>query len=228
MVFERVIDKAMKQTENNSGNEKKKLQRALSVSEILKMKKKLLNLTGTWQDAFGTPEFYGVWFIWGNSGNGKSTFVMQLCRELCKFGNILYVSLEEGTSLTLQNTLRRENMIEANGRLKIIRGESMDKLSERLSQRKSADFVIIDSFQYTQMTYKTYVAFKEKHPNKLLIFISQADGKNPSGRSAKSVMYDASLKIWVEGYRAFSKGRFFGSVGHYTIWEEGSRKYRGE
>lgn len=78
------------------------------------------------------------------------------------------------------------------------------------------------------MTYKAYLKFKERHPNKLLIFISHADGKNPSGRSAKSVMYDASLKIWVEGYRAFSKGRFFGSVGHYTVWDEGSRKYRGE
>lgn len=218
----------MKQAETIQETDKKKLQRALSVSEILKMKKKLLTMTGKWFEAFGTTEFYGVWFIWGNSGNGKSTFVMQLCRELCKFGNVLYVSLEEGTSLTLQNTLRRESMIEANRRLKVIRGESMDELSERLSQRKSADFVVIDSFQYTQMTYKAYLKFKEKHPNKLLIFISHADGKNPSGRSAKSVMYDASLKIWVEGYRAFSKGRFFGSVGHYTIWEEGSRKYRGE
>lgn len=218
----------MKQTETTQETKKKKLQRALSVSEILKMKKKLLKLTGKWYDAFGTPEFYGVWFIWGNSGNGKSTFVMQLCRELCKFGNVLYVSLEEGTSLTLQNTLRRESMIEANRRLKVIRGESMEELSERLSQRKSADFIIIDSFQYTQMTYKAYLKFKERHPNKLLIFISHADGKNPSGRSAKSVMYDASLKIWVEGYQAFSKGRFFGSVKKYTIWEEGAQEYLGE
>lgn len=218
----------MEHTKTSQETKPKKLQRALSVSEILKMKKKLLKLTGKWFDAFGYTEFYGVWFIWGNSGNGKSTFVMQLCRELCKFGLVLYVSLEEGTSLTLQNTLRREGMIEANRRLKVIRGESMEDLSERLLQRKSADFVIIDSFQYTQMTYKAYLKFKERHPNKLLIFISHADGKNPSGRSAKSVMYDASLKIWVEGYRAFSKGRFFGSVGHYTVWDEGSRKYRGE
>lgn len=218
----------MEHTKTSQETKPKKLQRALSVSEILKMKKKLLKLTGAWADAFGTPEFYGVWFVWGNSGNGKSTFVMQLCRELCKFGNVLYVSFEEGTSLTLQNTLRRESMIEANRRLKVIRGEPMDELSERLSQRKSADFVVIDSFQYTQMTYKAYLKFKEQHPNKLLILISHADGKNPSGRSAKSVMYDASLKIWVEGYRAFSKGRFFGSVGHYTVWDEGSRKYRGE
>ena len=94
----------MKQAETAQETKKKKLQRALSVSEILKMKKKLLKLTGKWFDAFGHTEFYGVWFIWGNSGNGKSTFVMQLCRELCKFGKVLYVSLEEGTSLTLQNT----------------------------------------------------------------------------------------------------------------------------
>lgn len=218
----------MKQTEITQETKKEGLQRALSVSEILKMKKKVLKLTGAWYDAFGTPEFYGIWFIWGNSGNGKTTFVMQLCRELCQFGSTLFVSLEESVSLTLQNTLRRESMIEVNRRLKIIRGESMDKLSERLSRRKSPDFVVIDSFQYTQMTYKAYLKFKEKHPDKLLIFISHADGKNPSGRSAKSVMYDASLKIWVEGYRATSKGRFIGPVGHYTIWEEGSRNYRGE
>ena len=116
----------MEQAETSQETKPKKLQRALSVSEILKMKKKLLKLTGKWFDAFGHTEFYGVWFIWGNSGNGKSTFVMQMCRELCKFGKVLYVSLEEGTSLTLQNTLRRESMIEANRRLKVIRGESME------------------------------------------------------------------------------------------------------
>lgn len=43
----------------------------------------------------------------------------------------------------------------------------------------------------------------------LIIFISHADGKNPAGRSAKSVMYDASLKIYIEGYRAFSKGKIY-------------------
>jgi hypothetical protein len=41
-------------------------------------------------------------------------------------------------------------------------------------------------------------------------------------------MYDASLKIWIEGYRAFSKGRYIGpNGGVYTIWEEGAEKYWG-
>ena len=75
------------------------------------------------------------------------------------------------------------------------------------------------------MSYKEYLNFKELFPNKLLIFISHADGKNPAGRSAKSVMYDASLKIWVEGFRATSKGRFIGPIGEYVIWDKPAEIY---
>lgn len=202
--------------------------RALSPTEALKMKKQTLPFTDEFHAAFGTPEQVGVWFIWGNSGNGKTSFVMQLCRELAKFGKVAYNSLEEGSSLTMQNTLRRFKMQEVNRRFQLLDCEPMEELSARMAKRKSPDFIVIDSFQYTQMTYKAYLKFKEASRGKLLIFISHADGNNPSGRSAKSVMYDASLKIWVEGYRAFSKGRFFGPVGHYTIWPEGAARYWGK
>lgn len=201
--------------------------RALSVLEVLKMKKATLPLTGEWAEAFGVPERVGVWIIWGNSGNGKSSFVMQLCKELAKFGKVAYNSLEEGTSLTMKNTLQRFGMAEVNNKLLLL-CESMEELSERLSKRRSPDFVIIDSFQYTQMTYKEYIKLKEKHRDKLLVFISHAEGKFPEGRSAKKVMYDSSLKVWVEGYRAISKGRFFGPKGHYIIWPEKAIEYWGE
>mgnify|MGYP001537675486 FL=1 len=202
--------------------------RALSVTEAVSMKKETLKLTGAWADAFGEPERIGVWFIWGNSGNGKSSFVMQLCKELAKFGRVAYDSLEEGASLTMQNTLRRFNMAEVNRRFQLLDCEPMSELGERMDKHKSPDFYVIDSFQYTQMSYKEYIKFKEAHRNKLLIFISHADGRNPDGRSAKKVMYDAALKIYVEGFRAFSKGRFFGSVGDFTIWDEGAVRYWGD
>lgn len=154
--------------------------------------------------------------------------IMQLCKELAKFGRVAYDSLEEGASLTMQNTLRRFNMAEVNRRFQLLDCEPMSELGERMDKHKSPDFYVIDSFQYTQMSYKEYIKFKEAHRNKLLIFISHADGRNPDGRSAKKVMYDASLKIYVEGFRAFSKGRFFGSVGHFTIWDEGAVRYWGD
>ena len=95
----------------------------------------------------------------------------------------------------------------------------------RLRRHKSFNIVIIDSFQYTQMTYRDYIQLKEEFPDKLFVFISHARGKNPKGDAATSVMYDADLKIWVEGYVAFSKGRYQGSTGEYTIWEKGAYDY---
>ena len=192
------------------------------------MRKETLGLTGAWAEAFGKPERVGIWFIWGKSGNGKSSFVMQLCKELTKFGRVAYDSLEEGAGLTMQNALRRYGMADGNRRFQVLDCEPVSDLGERMDRRKSPDFYVIDSFQYTQMSYKEYQSFKEAHRDKLLIFVSHADGHNPDGRSAKKVMYDAALKIYVEGFRAFSKGRFFGPASYFTIWDEGAARYWGD
>lgn len=210
-------------------NDAKTFQRnAKGVRELLSMKFETLAFEGTWYDAFGTPERRGVWMVWGNTGNGKTSFVMQLCKELCRFGRVAYDSLEEGACLTMQNTLKRFNMQEVNRRFLLLDAEPLDQLSLRLKRQKAPDFVVIDSLQYTQISYVQYIKLKEKHRNKLIIFISHASGKNPDGRVAKKVAFDAALKIYVEGYRAFSKGRFIGPVGHYDIWPEEAARYRGE
>lgn len=201
---------------------------AKGVREMLSIKYETFDFRGEWYEAFGMPEKRGVWFVWGNSGNGKTSFVMQLCKYLCRFGRVVYNSLEEGAGLTMQNSLRRFGMMDVNRRFLLLDAESMERLEERMNRQKSPDFVVIDSFQYTMMTFKQYIEFRERHKNKLLIFISHADGRLPSGRSAKSAMYNADLKIYVEGYRAFSKGRYIGPKRHYDIWPEEALKYWGE
>ncbi len=185
-------------------------------------------MTGGWGECVGEIDRTGVVFFWGNSGNGKTTAVVSFCMELCQQGlKGLYMSKEEGSSLSMQNTVRRLNVTQCGRKLQFDNGMTFEEFDAKLSKPRSWDFVVIDSFQYIQMNYKQYIAFKERHKNKLLIFISHCDGRNPAGRSAKSVMYDAGLKIWVEGYKAFSKGRFIGSTGSCVIWEEGAQKYWG-
>ncbi|NJM14007.1 MAG: hypothetical protein HC896_00240 [Bacteroidales bacterium] len=201
--------------------------RALSVSDLLAKKYKVFDFSGEWFNAFRKPEQKGVWFIWGNSGNGKNRFVTQLSKELANYGRVVVNELEEGSSMTVQDAVRESGLVEVKRKVLYI-NEPMHELSQRLCKQKAPDFVIINSFQYTQLTYKQYISFKEKHKDKLIIFTSHADGKRPSGRSAVSVMYDASLKIWVEGYKAFSKGRYIGPTGEYTIWPEGASNYWGE
>ena len=201
---------------------------AKGVREVLSMKFDTFPFSGAWYDAFGTPERRGIWIIWGNTGSGKTSFVMQLCKELCKYGRVAYDSLEEGACLTMQNSLKRFNMQEVNGKFLLLDVEPIDQLCLRMKRQKSPDFVVIDSLQYTQLTYAQFIKIKEAYRNKLLIFISHASGTNPDGRVAKKVAFDAALKIYVEGKRAFSKGRFIGPVGHFDVWPEEAAAYYGE
>lgn len=192
------------------------------------MKKKTIPFTGEWAEAFGQPERTGIWFVWGQSGNGKTSFLMQLSKELCKFGRVAYNSLEQGTSLSMQQTLALNAMGEVGGKFILLNREPIEEMSERMARPKSPDFYIIDSFQYTGMTAQQYADFVSRHRNKLIIFVSQADGRNPDGRPARKAMYDADQKIFVEGFKAISKGRFFGPKGDYTVWEEGAARYWGD
>jgi|LSPZ01.1.fsa_nt_gi hypothetical protein len=203
------------------------MKRALSINEVLRIKNVVLPFEGEWEEAFGRPGRTGVWFIWGNSGNGKSSFAMQLCKELCKYGRVDYDSLEEGSGQSIKNSLLRHGMSAVSRRMHILT-ESVADLGERMSRYRSPDFYVIDSFQYANISYREYIELKEAHRNKLIIFISHAAGRGPLGRTAKSVMYDADLKIWIEGHRAFSKGRYIGASGTYDIWPEGAAKYWGE
>lgn len=209
---------------------------AVSIVNLLNKKYKTLGFEGEWHQAFSTPQANGVWFIWGNSGNGKTSFTLQLCKEVCrtirllyKNGRGAYLSLEESDDMTMQEAFYNAGMGTVKSKMKLIHNEGIEQLSERLSTESNLKFAVIDSFQYAGMNYAQYKTFKEKHKDKLLIFISHADGKQPAGRAAKSVMYDASLKIWVEGYKAFSKGRYIGpNGGTYTIWEQGAALYHGQ
>nr|DAQ59464.1 MAG TPA: Interferon-inducible GTPase (IIGP) [Caudoviricetes sp.] len=200
------------------------MKKALSMVDLMRKNREVYAFEGALHEAFGQPEQNGVWFIWGRSGNGKTSFVLQLCKELTRYGKVAYDSLEEGDSLTMQNALMRVGMGDV-GRRFILLNESLKELDTRLKRRRSPDIVVVDSFQYAHIDLKQYEEFIDLHKNKLIIFVSQADGLKPWGRTAQSAMYSASLKIWVEGYRAISKGRYRGNLGYYTIWTEKAEEY---
>lgn len=201
------------------------MKRAYSVEDILRKRHKTILFTGEFFDAYGEVDRVGMWFIWGGSGSGKSSFAMQLCKELCKHGTVLYNSREEGVSLTFQDRIERYNMREVKHRFKVV-DEDMETFCNRLTKPKSPDFCIIDSWQYCGITFKQYRELRERFPNKLFIFVSHADGKQPAGRPAKQMMYEATMKIYVEGHRATSKGRFFGKdKDYFDSWPEKAKLY---
>ena len=102
--------------------------------------------------------------------------------------------------------------------------EPIEELAVRLRKRKSPDVIFIDSLQYSGMNYAEYKALRDEFRNKLFIFISHADGREPKGQVGKSIKYDAFVKIAVIGYRAFPQSRYGGGA-PYTVWEKGAMEY---
>lgn len=197
--------------------------RAASVEQVLRTRFKVLPFEGEWKEAIGCPEMTGSWIIWGNSGNGKTRFALQLCKYLCQFGRVAYDSLEEGVSASLMKALQETSMMDVRRRFVVLDKEPIDQLMERLSKGKSPDVVCVDSLQYTGMSYEQYKALKERFPKKLFIWISHAEGAQPEGRVAKKVRFDSNVKVFVQAYRAEPVSRYGGGK-PYIVWEEGYRK----
>lgn len=200
--------------------------KAMSIHAVLAYKPVLMDFDGEFEALMGKPERQGTWIIWGNSGNGKTRFALQLAKYLTRFGRVAYNSLEEGLSLSMRKAITELGLRECNGKLLFIDKEDITELQTRLSRPKSPEIIIIDSLQYTGLDYRAYKSLKNEFYRKLFIFISHADGKDPAGRTAKSIRFDANVKIYVEGFRAFAVSRYGG--GHpYTIWDIGAQKYYG-
>jgi len=131
--------------------------------------------------------------------------------------------------LSMREAVKTLGLDTVKGKFTLLHREGIDTLKIRLRKHKSPDIIVVDSFQYTGINYAQYKKLKEEFPKKLFILISHADGKEPSGRAAKAVRYDADLKIFVQGYKAFPSGRIHGGSGEpFVIWEEKANEYWGE
>lgn len=199
--------------------------RAISIDQLYRTRLKSLDFKGEWKEAIGIPEPSGVWIIWGNSGNGKTRFALQLAKYLASLGlRVAYDSLEEGVSTSLRIAIRDCNIQEVKRRFILLDKERIPELIQRLEKKKSPQVIFIDSIQYTGLSYADYKQLKDRFRSKLFILVSHADGTQPSGRVARSIRFDANVKVWVEAYKAFAKSRYGGGK-PYVIWEEGSVLY---
>lgn len=203
--------------------------KVLGLKQLLQKKSRVLEgLSPQIIDCFGQLVEGFIMIIWGQSGNGKSEFVMQILKELVRYGKILYVGLEEGHSDSMQQrVIRNLSLDEHNGKIEFSDHEmTYPKLMEKLAKKKSPKTIVIDSLQYWNISYEEYKALKERFPRKNLIFISHAAGKYPDGRTADKVRYDAGIKVRVDKFIAFITSRYGGTM-NYVIYEERAKKQWG-
>lgn len=207
------------------------MSRAISNKNVLTAKFEVADFEGEFLASFGRPELCGAWIIYGGSGCGKTTFVMQVCKYLTRFRRVAYNSLEQGLSLSLQKAWERVGMGEVGNRIILLNKEQLKDLRVRLSKKQSPDIIVIDSVHYLRrFNMDQYQNLRDDFPNKLFIFISHESAGMPKGTMAQNIRYDSDIKIRVEGYKAFVTTRYevaeLGEGGaDFVIWEQGAQEY---
>lgn len=205
--------------------------RAISNKNVLTAKFEVAEFDGAFLASFGKPELRGAWIIYGGSGSGKTSFVMQVCKYLTRFRRVAYDSLEQGLSLSLQKAWERVGMEEVGNRIILLNKESLKDLRLRLSKKQSPDVVVVDSVHYwLGLKMSDYINLRNDFPDKLFIFVSHEKGGQPDGKLAQKIRYDSDIKIRVEGYKAFVTTRYevaeCGEGGaDFIIWEQGAQDY---
>lgn len=206
----------------------KKLPRAYSMKDLETINFLVFLFLGKWYDLFGHPEKGDAWFLFGSSGNGKSTACAILAFLLSGFGKVLYISLEEKRGKSIISKLRQAGFASKSKNFRLLPRISYDQLIQRLHKRNSEDIIFIDSLQYWGITYRQYIKLREIFPHKTFVFVSHAKGKDPKGGVAEGIHYDAGIKIWVEGGVIEVKHRYEGGGGRMVIIPELAERYWNE
>ncbi|GEM55271.1 hypothetical protein B0A58_07295 [Flavobacterium branchiophilum NBRC 15030 = ATCC 35035] len=200
-----------------------KIKKALSYADTQKATFKTIKIDNDWKPHLGEPQLGNShWLIFGDSGQGKTSYALQVVKQLCANGHkVYYDTLEEGLKLSFKLALERNNMKVANGFN--YQKEKLPELTARLSRKRQPKIVVIDSVQYLfrGKLEKHYFEFIEQFEDTTFIWISGADGKKPRGKVAEAIKYDADIIIRVENYMATIEKNRFEAYESRIIWEQG-------
>lgn len=194
---------------------------------------KLLPIEGKWKATLGCIPAHFMAIIYGDSGNGKTEFCIQLAKYLTQFGKVQWLSYEQGHGFDLQTAINRNRMEEVSGSF-IVSDPVADldantsfikDLHAYLKKRNSPDFIFIDSLDYTQFGWEEYNFLKTTYGNKkTFIWISHAKGKKPMKRIGEQIMYDGGIGIFVNKFIAHVTKNRFGGFEPYVIYEQKARE----
>ena len=205
------------------------MQRLLSNRNVLQAKFNPAEFDGAWLASIGKPELRGSWIVFGKSGSGKTTFALMLCKYLSSFVKVMYNSLEQGLSLSMQMAWKRCDMQQAGNRIVFAPGEQLADVRKRLLKGKSPDVVLFDSITaMSGFNKKDYEDLIKRFPLKLFIFIAHKKNNAPYPAVAEHIRKLSEVKIHVCGYKGMVTTRYEadGCGGEdFIIWKQGANEY---
>ncbi len=201
------------------------IKRAHSYQDIERFKFKTLKVADSWKEHLGTPQQGACSIlIYGFSGNGKSSYALQISKMLCQQGQaVLYNSLEEGMKLSFKRALERNNM-KGVSNFRFV-SEEFEAFEQRLIKKRQAKIVVIDSVRifFRKKSKQQIAEFMSRYKDTTFICIAGAEGKQPEGVAAKEIYYLSDVVINIKDFEAVcKKNRMGGQLdSSYIIWHEG-------
>jgi hypothetical protein len=197
--------------------------RVLGVMDIYNKNYKVLEDVDQWViDALGRlPDPFHIIVI-GKRKNGKTSFVMKLCKSLAKKYKIFYSSREEGDSVTIQDAYKRVDMKEVAGKMFLGDGFSFEELVEKL-KATYYKIVVIDSLDYMKLTKIQYQTLIETFPRKSFIIIcwGQKKGRDwvADDYFGNKIAFMVGAVVGIADFKTDVIGRY-GPTDEYVIWEK--------
>ncbi len=158
--------------------------------------------TGEWQKILGEPDIRFSTLIRGEAKSGKSTYCAKFAQMCSQFGRVLYVSAEERlNSQTLKNRLELCGV--TSPKVRFIHTKNIEDI-EKTVKTGGFRFVIIDSVQHVNMSYKEFEALRTQFKRRKLSWhlIMQM------GVSIKKWKHEVDVLVEVRDGKAFVHGRY--------------------
>lgn len=187
-----------------------------SMQTVAGMKYHLLNFKNKWLDFFGLPQTNFFCVIHGMSGEGKTNFSIQFAKYLAEnFGNVLYISGEEGFAPTFQQKIKTLGAAIPNLYAADIR-TGQDILKDVPNKYH---FIIIDSINNMNIDPELMKVIRNKFKQSGIIAICQStkDGKI---RGSYQIVHDSDITVHVvKGIATTTKNRFKEKEQTFDVFE---------
>lgn len=205
--------------------------KTFTLSQLERKRYDQLKLSDHFTPHLGCPTRNFSLSITGESGNGKTSYTMQLVKDIIlnENGRLLYVSSEEGDDATFQAAAKRADLFSLNPKkFKGITQCGYNDIRDEINANKGEKyrFLILDSIDSIGMTYNQWATLRDENRDLAIIAISWMDKGLPKSQYAKDIFYMSNIKIIVENYVAVVRScRYEGGGADFVIWEAGARKF---
>lgn len=172
----------------------------ISLRDLQKARFKTLQFTGNWKELMGTPEERFSVMIYGQSGQGKSTFAINFAEYLSNnFGTVLFNSAEEGISLTLQDKLKNLKSTD----LFISHHRDFNSMRKHL-KTSTCKFVVLDSVNHMNLTPENVEELRNMDKTRGFISIHQVT-KTGDFKGDNKFLHNCDVEIVVDNYTPTTK-----------------------